>query len=78
VVADRDRRRSGRRRAAHRAEAPFIAQPDYTGPLVKILDGADISWIVGWIVAAGAYLILVRIGGSQPAPAAPGTAAASG
>jgi NCS1 family nucleobase:cation symporter-1 len=60
------------------AEAPFIAQPDYTGPLVKILDGADISWIVGWIVAAGAYLILVRIGGNQPAPAAPGTAAASG
>jgi nucleobase:cation symporter-1, NCS1 family len=39
------------------AEWPFVSQPDYTGPLVKPLGGADISWIVGWIVAAAAYLI---------------------
>ena len=27
-------------------------RPDYTGPLVKHLGGADISWLVGWFVAA--------------------------
>lgn len=41
------------------AEWPFISQPDYTGPLVKVLGGADISWLVGWFVAAIAYLALV-------------------
>jgi NCS1 family nucleobase:cation symporter-1 len=52
-------------------EWPFVSQPDYTGWLVSKLDGADISWIVGWIVAAGLYLILVRIGGNAPAEAEP-------
>ena len=36
-----------------------MSQPDYTGPLVKPLGGADISWLVGWVVAAGVYLFLV-------------------
>ena len=34
------------------AEWPFVSQPDYTGLLVKTLDGADISWLVGWFAAA--------------------------
>ena len=34
------------------------AQPDYTGPLVARLGGADISWLVGWVVSAGLYLAL--------------------
>jgi len=38
------------------AEWPFISQLDYTGPLVKDLGGADISWIVGFFVAAIIYL----------------------
>jgi NCS1 family nucleobase:cation symporter-1 len=38
------------------AEWPFISQSDYTGPLVSALGGADISWIVGWLVAAAVYL----------------------
>jgi nucleobase:cation symporter-1, NCS1 family len=42
------------------AEWPFVSQPDYTGPLVAKLGGADISWIVGWFVAAILYLILMR------------------
>ena len=42
------------------AEWPFISQPDYTGPLVKTLGGADVSWLVGWFVAAIAYLLLAR------------------
>jgi NCS1 family nucleobase:cation symporter-1 len=41
------------------AEWPFVSQVDYTGPLVKYLDGADISWIVGFFVAAIIYLVLV-------------------
>jgi NCS1 family nucleobase:cation symporter-1 len=42
------------------AEWPFVSQPDYTGPLVKALGGADISWLVGWIVSAGVYLLAMR------------------
>lgn len=41
------------------AEFPFVSQPDYTGPLVHALGGADISWFVGWIAAAAAYLLLM-------------------
>jgi NCS1 family nucleobase:cation symporter-1 len=41
------------------AEWPFVSQPDYTGPLVKPLGGADISWLVGWFAAAIVYLALV-------------------
>ena len=40
------------------AEWPFASQPDYTGPLVKTLGGADISWLVGWFTAAIVYLLL--------------------
>jgi len=40
------------------AEIPFVSQPDFTGPLVHGLGGADISWIVGWFTAALIYLIL--------------------
>jgi nucleobase:cation symporter-1, NCS1 family len=42
------------------AEWPFVSQPDYTGPLVKALGGADISWLVGWFVSAAVYLIVMR------------------
>ena len=41
------------------AQWPFVSQPDYTGPLVKTLGGADISWLVGWFTAAITYLLLV-------------------
>jgi purine-cytosine permease-like protein len=50
------------------AEWPFVSQPDYTGPLVKALGGADVSWLVGWFAAAIAYLLLVAF---TPAPYAP-------
>jgi nucleobase:cation symporter-1, NCS1 family len=42
------------------AEIPFISQVYYTGPFVKALGGADISWLVGFAVSAGAYLALTR------------------
>jgi NCS1 family nucleobase:cation symporter-1 len=40
------------------AEWPFVSQQDYTGPLVRHLGGADISWLVGWFVSAIVYLVL--------------------
>ncbi len=52
------------------AEWPFVSQPDYTGPLVKTLGGADISWLAGWFAAAIVYLLLVAL--------VPGTAARRG
>lgn len=43
------------------AQWPFVSQPDYTGPLVRTLGGADISWLVGWFAAAIAYLLLAAL-----------------
>jgi nucleobase:cation symporter-1, NCS1 family len=50
------------------AEWPFVSQPDYTGPVVKSLGGADISWLVGWFVSAAVYLLLMR-GATHARPA---------
>jgi nucleobase:cation symporter-1, NCS1 family len=61
------------------AEWPFVSQPDYTGPLVNALGGADISWLVGWFVSAGVYLLVTQGAAStrrashRAAAAAPGT-----
>ena len=49
------------------AEWPFVSQPDYTGPLVRTLGGADISWLVGWFAAAIAYLLLAAVTPAPPA-----------
>ncbi|MBN3454475.1 cytosine permease [Mycobacterium sp. DSM 3803] len=42
------------------AQIPFLAQKLYTGPVTKILGGADISWIVGLAVTAVAYYAVSR------------------
>lgn len=47
-------------------EWPFMYQPDYTGPLVSRLGGADISWIIGWFIPAAVYLLLIRVRGRAP------------
>ncbi len=41
------------------AQWPFVSQPDYVGPLVSHLGGADISWLIGFFVSAIVYLALV-------------------
>jgi nucleobase:cation symporter-1, NCS1 family len=41
-------------------QLPFISSAFYTGPLVDMLDGTDVSWIVGLIVPAVLYFILAR------------------
>src|SRR5712691_2874853 len=46
------------------AQWPFVSQPDYVGPLVSNLGGADISWLIGFFVSAIVYLALVVT--SQP------------
>jgi NCS1 family nucleobase:cation symporter-1 len=51
-------------------EVPFLNQQFYTGPLVSVLGGVDVSWIVGGVVAVVLYLIAVRI--NPPAPAGEG------
>jgi NCS1 family nucleobase:cation symporter-1 len=58
------------------AEWPFVSQPDYTGPLVRSLGGADISWLAGWFVAAAVYLLVTRgAGGTRRASRQAATAA---
>jgi NCS1 family nucleobase:cation symporter-1 len=54
-------------------ELPFVSQPDFKGPLVNALGGADISWLVGWVVAAGLYLYLAS-GARQPSRGRPAAA----
>jgi nucleobase:cation symporter-1, NCS1 family len=46
-------------------ELLFIDQTDLKGPLVNALGGADISWVVGGVVAAVGYLIAVSIAGHR-------------
>jgi nucleobase:cation symporter-1, NCS1 family len=54
------------------AQVPFLDQTLYVGPAVSALGGADISWIVGWVVAGAGYLLAVRLTGgwatSAPVP----------
>jgi NCS1 family nucleobase:cation symporter-1 len=47
------------------AQVPFLDQTQYTGPMVQVLGGADISWIVGWVVAGSAYLLACRLPGRE-------------
>jgi NCS1 family nucleobase:cation symporter-1 len=53
------------------AQVPFIDQTLYVGPLVKPLGGADISWLVGFVVAGALYLLATWLtGGFSPVRAA--------
>jgi nucleobase:cation symporter-1, NCS1 family len=42
------------------AEIPFMSTDFYTGGVVDLLGGADIAWIVGLVVAAALYVVLMR------------------
>jgi NCS1 family nucleobase:cation symporter-1 len=50
-------------------EIPFMSTTFYTGPLVAHLGGADISWIIGLIVASGLYYVSMRQVVRRPVPA---------
>ncbi len=57
-------------------QVPFLDQTFYTGPFVKPLGGADISWIAGFAVASLLYLAGAKrfSGVRQEPPAAAGSA----
>jgi nucleobase:cation symporter-1, NCS1 family len=59
------------------AQVPFLDQTLYVGPMVKILGGADISWIVGWVVAGAGYLLACRLTGQWASAGASGVPAAA-
>ncbi|MEU6662008.1 cytosine permease [Streptomyces sp. NPDC046821] len=41
-------------------ELPFVSTVFYTGPFVKSLGGADISWIIGLFVASAVFYVLMK------------------
>jgi NCS1 family nucleobase:cation symporter-1 len=41
-------------------EVPFVSTAFYTGPMVERLGGADISWLLGLLVSAALYWLLLR------------------
>jgi NCS1 family nucleobase:cation symporter-1 len=41
-------------------QVPFLSTDLYTGPLVAALGGADISWILGLVVPAAVYYVVMR------------------
>ena len=40
------------------AQLPFVVSVFYTGPLARYVDGGDISWLIGTLVAGAAYYLL--------------------
>jgi len=51
-------------------EVPFMSQTLYTGPIAKMLGGADISWIVCLAVISPVYYIVSKSKAAAPALAA--------
>lgn len=50
------------------AQIPFLAQTMYTGPITKLLGGADISWIIGLALTAAIYYPWARRTNKVPEP----------
>lgn len=48
-------------------QVPFLATALYTGPMVAVLGGADISWILGLLVPGALYYVTAR-GASRQIP----------
>lgn len=48
-------------------QIPFLAQSLYTGPMTKVLGGADISWLVGLVVTALVFYPLAKRNSNAPA-----------
>jgi NCS1 family nucleobase:cation symporter-1 len=41
-------------------QLPFVDTTLYTGPVATMLNGVDISWIVGLLVVSPVYYLLAR------------------
>jgi purine-cytosine permease-like protein len=48
-----------------------INAPIYQGPVSRLLDGADLTWILGFVVGGITYWALTRIADSGHAPGSP-------
>ncbi len=46
-------------------QIPFVSNPLYTGAVARLLDGADVSWIVGLVVVGPLYWLVGRSASSQ-------------
>ena len=46
---------------------PFLAQSLYTGPVTKLLGGADISWLVGIVATLAIYYPWAKATNRAPA-----------
>jgi NCS1 family nucleobase:cation symporter-1 len=57
-------------------ELLFVNQTYYTGPLVKYINGVDISWILGFFVPFVLYCIIARAAGRRPAAVIPASPSA--
>ncbi|TLM88237.1 cytosine permease [Pseudarthrobacter sp. NamE5] len=42
------------------SEVPFLVTPLFTGPLAESFDGVDVSWVVGLVVSAALFYILMK------------------
>jgi purine-cytosine permease-like protein len=54
-----------------------INAPVFQGPVSRLLDGVDLTWIVGFVVSALTYLALARVSNKAGAEGAPEFAAVS-
>ena len=41
-------------------QIPFVSNPLYTGPVARLLGGADVSWVVGLVVVGPLYWVVCR------------------
>ncbi|WP_427018695.1 purine-cytosine permease family protein [Pseudarthrobacter sp. P1] len=48
-------------------QIPFLAQSLYTGPLTKLMGGADVSWLVGLVATAAIYYPVAKKFQNPPA-----------
>ncbi|ATP29009.1 purine-cytosine permease family protein [Chromobacterium violaceum] len=58
-------------------QLPFIDSALFSGPMVRVLSGADVSWLAGWLGAAGLYWLMMRRGAAAWA-AVPGGGRSAG
>ncbi|WP_225547576.1 cytosine permease [Chromobacterium violaceum] len=58
-------------------QLPFIDSALFSGPMVRVLGGADVSWLAGWLGAAGLYWLMMRRGAAAWA-AVPGGGRSAG
>jgi hypothetical protein len=54
-----------------------INAPIYQGPVSRLLDGADLTWILGFVVGGVTYWVLTRFANTGQAPGSPVLATAA-